>query len=209
MIRILLADDHVVLRTGIRRLLADVPDFQVVAEASSGFEAVECVRNQEVDVAVIDVSMPGPDVESTIANLRAASPQVHIVVLTAQPAENYGVRVLRAGASAYLSKGEAWTEVVAAIRKAHAGGRYVTPRLAEALADSLGSGATDHPELSSREMQVLARMAAGLPPSTIAEQLNVSPKTVHSYRARLLQKLGLHTNADLIRYAIEHGYSEG
>lgn len=208
MIRILLADDHVVLRAGIRRLLVDVPDFDVVAEASSGFEAVECVRSQVVDVAVIDVSMPGPDVESTIAALRAASPNTRIVVLTAQPAGHYGVRVLRAGASAYITKLEPWTEVIAAIRKAHAGGRYVTSRLAEALAESLGSATTSQPELSSREMQVLQKMGAGLSPATIAEQLSLSPKTVHSYRARLLVKLGLHTNAELIRYAIEHNYSE-
>lgn len=206
MIRILLADDHVVLRAGIRRLLIDVPDFEVVAEASTGFEAIECVRTHRVDVAVIDVNMPGPDVETTIGALKAASSLTRIVVLTAQPAEHYGVRVLRAGAAAYITKLEPWTEVIAAIRKAHAGGRYVTPRLADVLADNLGSSAS-HAELSSRELQVLRRMAAGLSPATIAEELNVSPKTVHSYRARILQKLGLHSNAELIRYALEHGHT--
>ncbi|MGQ0649236.1 MAG: response regulator [Gemmatimonadaceae bacterium] len=208
MIRLLLADDHVVLKAGIRRLLADVPDFEVVAEASTGFEAVEGVRTHQIDVAIIDVGMPGPDIVTEIESIRSVSPGTRVVVLSAQPAERYAVRVLRAGASAYIMKQEAWTEVVAAIRKAHAGGRYVTPTLAEAMAETLGSAAMNKVELSGREMQVLQKMAAGLSPGDIADEMSVSPKTVHTYRARLLQKLGLRTNAELIRYALEHHYTD-
>lgn len=208
MIRLLLADDHVVLRTGMRRLLADVPDLDVVAEAGSAFEALEAVRVHQIDVAVIDVTMPGTDVVTTIGNIRTASPSTRVVVLSAHPAEQYALRALRAGASGYVMKQEPWTEVVAAVRKAHAGGRHVTPALAEIMAATMWPSTPPTTELSDREMQVLERMASGLSPSDIAAQLNISPKTVHTFRSRLLQKLGLRTNADLIRYALEHHFTE-
>jgi two-component system invasion response regulator UvrY len=208
MIRILLADDHTVLRAGMRRLLSDVPDLEVMAEVGSGFEAVEAVRNQEIDVALVDVTMPGPDVVTTIESIRSVSPRTQVIVLSAHPAEQYAVRVLRAGAAAYVMKQEPWTEVVAAIRKANAGGRYVTPALAEVLAETLWPSKLTKAELSDREMQVLQKMAAGFSPAEIATQLSVSPKTVHTYRARLLQKLGLRSNADLIRYALENHFTE-
>jgi DNA-binding NarL/FixJ family response regulator len=208
MIRLLLADDHAVLRTGMRRLLSDVADLEVVLEVGSGFDAIDAVRTYEVDVAILDVTMPGPDVVTTIESIRSASPRTHVVVLSTHPPEQYAIRVLRAGASAYVMKQEPWTEVVAAIRKAHAGGRYITAALAEVLADSFGRGPKAKAELSDREMQVLEKISAGLSPAEIALQLNVSPKSVHTYRARLLEKLELRSTADLIRYALEHHFTE-
>ncbi len=192
----------------MRRLLSDVPDFEVVLEVGSSTDVVDAVRTQQVDVAVVDVTMSGPDIVTTIESIRAASPRTHVIVLSAHPAEQYAMRVLRAGASAYIMKQEPWAGVVAAIRKAHAGGRYVTAALAEVLAETLWPSTLSKAELSDREMQVLQKMAAGLSPAEIATQLSVSPKTVHTYRARLLKKLTLRTNADLIRYALERHFTE-
>jgi len=208
MIRLLLADDHAVLRTGLRRLLSDIADLEVVSEAGSGFEALEVLRTKQIDVALLDVSMPGPDIVTAIENVRSVSPSTRIVVLSTHPAELYAVRVMRAGASAYVMKQEPWTEIVAAIRKAHAGGRYAPPAVAELIAESLAGGPGSPASLSDREVEVLRRMASGLAPVEIAAQLNVSPKTIHTYRARLLQKLGLRTNAELIRYALEQHFTE-
>jgi DNA-binding NarL/FixJ family response regulator len=208
MIRVLLADDRAVLRAGLGRLLSEVPDIDVVLEVASGFEAVDAVRRGGVDIALVDISMPGPGVISTVEQIRAASPGTRVVVLSTHPAEQYALRVLQAGASAYVMKQDPWTEVVAAIRKAHAGGRYVTPALAETIALGLGPSKAGQQRLSDREMQVLHRITAGLAPAEIAGQLNVSPKTVHTFRARLLKKLGLRTNADLIRYGLEHHFTE-
>lgn len=208
MIRLLVADDHEVLRAGICRLLADVPDFKVVLDVGSGFEAVDAVRAHEIDVVILDVSMPGNDLATTIGNIRTASPHTRVVVLSAHPAEQYALRALRAGASAYVMKHERWIEVVAAIRKAHAGGLYVTPALSEIMAANMWSSSSTNPGLTDRELQVLQRIASGLSPAAIAEAMNISPKTVHSFRARLLKKLGLRTTADLIRYALEHRLTE-
>jgi len=208
MIRLLVADDHVVLRAGICRLLADVPDFKVILDVGSGFEAVDAVRAHEIDVVILDVSMPGTDLATTIGSIRAASPRTRVVVLSAHPAEQYALRALRAGASAYVMKHERWTEVVAAVRKAHAGGLYVTPALTEIMATSVWGSGSSNPVLTDRELQVLQHIATGLAPSAIAAAMNISPKTVHSFRARLLKKLGLRTTADLIRYALEHRLAE-
>ncbi|MDP1860268.1 MAG: response regulator transcription factor [Gemmatimonadaceae bacterium] len=205
MIRILLADDHAVLRTGMRRLLGDVPDFSVSAEVGSGFEAVEAVKSQAIDVALLDVSMPGSGIVPTIEGIRAASPRTRMIVLSTHPVEQYGIRVLRAGASAYVMKQDPWSDVVAAIRKVHAGARYVTAALAEALAADVG---TDSLALSNREVQVLLRLAEGMTPTQVAVVLDVSPKSVYTYRTRLLKKLGLTNSAELIRYALEHRLSE-
>lgn len=207
MIRVLLADDHEILRAGMRRLLKDQSDMAVVAEVSDAYALLESIQSANADVAVIDISMAGPPIEETIARARQVSTRTRILVLSAHPPEQYAARVLRAGAAGFLTKHQPWSEVLTAIRKAAAGGRYVTPAVAESLAESIAHPTTSDLALSTREQQVLEMMARGKTPKEIAQHLNVSPKTVHSYRARLLVKLQLRTNADLIRYALEHHFA--
>jgi DNA-binding NarL/FixJ family response regulator len=207
-IRVVLADDHKMVRAGLRRLLSDFPDLAVVDEVTTGDQLLERVGRQDVDVAVADVSMPGPGIIELIRGMRAAAPRVRVIVLSMHPEEQYAVRVLRAGASGYLNKEEPGEQLAEAIRNAHAGRRYVSAALAQTLAASLDRERTASVEdLSDRELEVLRLMGAGKSGKQIAALLRVSPKTVSTYRARLLEKLNLHTTADLIRFALERGLS--
>lgn len=207
MIRVILADDHGVVREGIRRLLEERNGITVVAEAAGGPELLAELRRTPTDVLVLDIAMPGPGIVEILRQVKAIQPRARSLVLTAHPESDYAIRVLRAGAAGYLTKDRSLEQLIEAIRRIYRGGMYVTSSLGEALAARLGGGEreTAHGALSDREFQVLQGLAVGHTLKAIAARMHVSPKTVTTYRTRILQKLGLRSNADVVRYAIEHG----
>jgi DNA-binding NarL/FixJ family response regulator len=208
-IRILIADDHAMMRAGIRRILEDHPDLKVVAEAEDAAHLVDLCRRHEVDIVLADVSMPGPGILQVLTALQTELAEVRTIVISMHPEEHYALRVLRAGAAGYLTKAHATDELIVAIRKAAQGGVYVSPTLAEKLARTLGAPAAGAPPaLSDREFQVLQMVARGHSIKSIAAKLDLSAKTVSTYRARILEKLRLQTTAELIRYALEQGIAE-
>lgn len=206
MIRLLIADDHPIVREGLKRILEELKDIQVVAEASTGDEVLVKLGAEPIDVALLDVSMPGPGIFAILERIGVEYPKVRVLVLSMQPEEMYAIRVLKAGASGYLTKDHSPSELAGAIRRIHQGGRYVSQALAEALAMGLDAGADrpPHEALSNREYQVLALLGSGKSIKEIAAQLQVSSKTASTYRSRILDKMGLETTADLIRYAVEN-----
>lgn len=206
MIRTLLADDHRIVREGLRRLLNDAPDIEVVAEVGSGYEALALAAEVRPDVMVLDVSMPGPGLLEVIRGGLAAHGRCRVLILSAHPESEYAVRAIRAGAAGYLVKDRSPEELVAAVRQVASGRRYLTPEVADLLADETARPAPEAPEevLSERERQVLGLLAAGRANKEIAAELGVSPKTVSTYRARLLEKLHLDSTADLIRFALRN-----
>ena len=207
MIRVMLADDHAVVREGIRRLLEERAGVTVVGEAGTVPELLTELRRTQTDVLVLDIAMPGPGIVEALREVKAIQPQARPLVLTAQPEADYAVRVIRAGAAGYLTKDRSLEQLVEAIRRVYRGGMYVSPTLGEALAARLG-GLDDeagHDALSDREFEVLKGLAGGETVKSIAGRMAVSPKTVTTYRTRILRKLSLHSNAELVRYALEHG----
>ncbi|MEW6387449.1 MAG: response regulator transcription factor [Thermodesulfobacteriota bacterium] len=207
MIRVLLADDHSIVRAGLRRLVEDAGDIEVVAEAADGHEAIQRVLETRPDVAVVDISMPGMDGLEVISQLHYQYPQLPIIILTVHEEEQYVVRAISAGAKGYITKRSAPEQLVAAIYKVHAGGRYLSDAAAESLAHRLSSkdrGLTPLDALSNREIQVLRHLALGQTVREIAEAYHLSPKTVDTYRLRLLRKLNLRNNAELSRFAIQN-----
>lgn len=211
MIRVMLADDHKIVREGLRRIIEESGDIQVVAEADDGREAVECVLKARPDVAVIDISMPGMDGLEVINRIRAQAPGIPVLILTMHEEEQYVVRAISTGAMGYVTKRSASEELVEAIRRVYAGGRYLTVSAAESLAVRMargrrGLGPLD--ALSNREIQVLRRLAMGQTNREIAEAYFLSTRTVDTYRSRLLKKLNLRNNADLSRFAIQTGLVE-
>jgi DNA-binding NarL/FixJ family response regulator len=206
LIKVLLADDHAIFRAGLRRLVEEAGDMKVVAEAADGREAIERVRDARPDVAVIDISMPGLDGLEVISQLGSSHPNLPILVLTMHEEEQYVVRTITAGARGYVTKRSVPEKLVQAIRKVHAGGRYLTDEVAELLALRMASGtrgSSPLDALSNREIQVLRCLALGQTTREIAETYYISIKTVDTYRARLLQKLNLRNNAELTRFAIQ------
>lgn len=207
MIRILIADDHDVVRRGIQQIVADTTGMQLAGEAASGAEALELARREPFDLAIIDIAMPARGGLEILKELRATRPGLKVIVLSMYPEEQYAVRSLREGASGYLTKANVGDELVAAIRAVAAGRRYITPSVAERLASYVEEEGhrLPHESLSVRELQVLRMIAAGEAPGDISRELSLSVKTVSTYRARILDKMGMTTNAQLIRYAVEHG----
>lgn len=207
MIKVLLADDHGIVRAGLRRIVEESGDMQVVAEADDGREAIERVKKTDPDVAVIDISMPGLDGLEVISQLKTRHPELPILVLTMHEEGQYVVRAIQAGAMGYLTKQSAPEQLVNAIRKVHDGQRYLTDDAAEALALRIARGSDGQSSLDSlsmREMQVLRRLAMGQTNREIARAYHISIKTVDTYRARLLKKLGLRNNAELSRFAMQN-----
>ena len=206
MIRVLLADDHAMVRSGLREILADTGDIEVAAEATNGHEALAQVRAHEFDVAVLDMTMPGRSGIELIKQVKEARPKLRVLVLTMHKEDQYAVRALRAGASGYLTKESAAEQLVAAIRRIAAGGAYVSPETAERLALDVGraSDALPHTLLSDREFQVFQMIASGAAVGEIAKQLSLSVKTVSTHKTRIMEKMGLANQAELIRYALEH-----
>lgn len=209
MIGLLVADDHPIVREGLKRIVGTYDDIHVVAEAVDGNDTIEKVQNGEVDVVLLDVSMPGPGFLETLRRLRELRPRVRILVLSVHPEDQYAVHALRAGASGYLTKDHSANELAEAIRKVHEGRRHLTESLQDRLAEALDSGGEKplHELLSSREFQVFCMIGSGKSVTDIAEELELSPKTVSTYRARILEKTKLSGNAEVIRYAVQHGLS--
>ncbi len=207
MITVLIVDDHTIVRQGLKQILAETSDVVVTAEAQDGQEAIEKVRQNGYDVVLLDVAMPGADGLSVMRVLKQEKPSLAVLVLSAYPEEQYAVRFLKAGAAGYLTKESASDELILAIRKVAQGGKYVTQSLAERLAGSLALDAErpPHEALSNREYQVMRMIASGKTVGEIAEELSLSVKTVSTYRTRILKKLQLSNNADIIRYALTRG----
>lgn len=206
MIRVLLVDDHPIVVHGLKQVLSTEPDIAVAGEAGSAREAMEQVGKKDVDVVVLDISLPDKSGLDLLDELETAFPKLRVLVLSAYPEEQFAVRALKSGACGYLTKKSAPEELVGAIRKVQKGGRYVSSSLAENLASYLvpGAGAPSHERLSNREFRVMSLIAAGLSTGEIAAELCISPSTVGTYRARVLEKMGMKTNADITRYALEN-----
>lgn len=205
MIRLLIADDHPIVREGLKRVVAECPDIRVVAEAVDADEVVAQLKRHDIDIVLLDISMPGPTFLSTMRRLRTERPDLPVLVLSVHPEEHYAVRALKLGAAGYLTKDRSPEELAEAIRRVNSGRKYVTPSLAERLAHELGPDAerVPHEALSGREYEVLRMLAAGKSIKEIASNMTLSPKTVSTYRTRILVKMKLDSNADLIRYALE------
>ncbi len=206
MIRIVLVDDHTIFREGLKRLLLDEGDFSVVAEACNGPDALSAIRTHEFDVLVLDISMPGRSGLDLIPSIRSEKPLLPIVVLSMYPAEQYAVRAFEAGASGYVTKDMDAVELVASIRKVVQGKRYFSPQVAERVMDNLDrvNGQLPHRDLSSREYEIMRLIVQGVRLTEIGKQFFLSVKTVSTYRSRILKKIGVATNAELVQYALRH-----
>lgn len=201
MIRILLADDHKIVRDGLRRILAAHPEFELAGEAANGDETLALAKANDYDVAVLDMSMPGLSGIDLIKRLKIERPKLRIVVLSMHGEDQYAARVLKAGASGYVGKDSAAELLVGAIRKVAGGGVHIGEAAAASLVAAEQQG---HQKLSDREFEVLRLLVAGKSPTDVAEQLHLSVKTVSTHKTRMLEKLGLKTTADLVRYALEN-----
>lgn len=210
MIHVLIADDHAVVRAGLKQILSATADVQVAAEAASGTEALAAVRAQRFDVIVLDMSMPGRSGLDLIRQIKEDQPQARILVLSMHQEEQYAVRALKAGASGYLNKDSAPELLVGAIRKIAGGGAFISPNIAEQLAHGVIRNQEQplHTLLSDREFEVFQRLVAGQSVSAIADQLNVSVKTISTHKSRIMQKMGMQSATELIRYALENGLVE-
>jgi DNA-binding NarL/FixJ family response regulator len=206
MIKILVADDHAVVRRGLRQILAEAPDIVLGGEATNGQEVLSKVRSDHWDVVVLDISMPGRSGLDVLRDLKHERPKLPVLVLSMHAEDEYAVRVLKAGASGYLTKGAMPEEVVRAIKKVVSGGKYVTSRVAEKLVFDLGKDTEKppHATLSDREYEVMCMIASGKTVGNIAKELSLSVKTISTYRTRILEKMKLQTNAELTRYAISN-----
>ena len=206
MIRILVADDHTVVREGVKQILSGLDDMIVEDEAENGQETLEKVSLGNVDVVLLDISMPGRSGLEILEDLLKLRPRLPVLILSMHPEEQYAVRALRAGASGYLTKASAPHELIGAIRKVSQGGKYVTASLAEKLAVELDSKADKqlHEKLSNREYQVMLMLASGKSVGEIADELCLSVKTVSTYRTRIMDKMGLKKNAELTFYAMNN-----
>ena len=206
MIRILVADDHTIMREGLKQLLANEADFVVVAEAADGNEVLKLVRASDFDVVLLDMSMPGKSGIELIKQVKTEKPRLRLLVLSMHQENQYAVRAIKAGASGYLTKDSATTQLVSAIRKVAAGGAFITADVAEQLA--LGAmpnvAGLPHTALSDREYEVFQLLVSGVSVSDIADRLNVSVKTVSTHKSRLMEKMGIGNQAELIRYALRH-----
>lgn len=205
-IRIVLVDDHEIVRDGVRARLAGEPEFEIVAEAASAHGALELVRATSPDVVVLDIGLPDRSGLDIVAELKALAPRLRILILSGYPETQYGVRCLKLDADGYLSKSSPAHLLVEGIRKVAGGGKYLSATLAEALAASIGDRrmAPPHEQLSSRELDVFLRIARGQSLTAIGHELGLSVKTVGTYRARVLEKTSSHSNADLTRLALTY-----
>ena len=205
-IRIGIVDDHSIVRSGLRQFFEDESDLQVVGEAASGGEAIDLVRKTEMDVLLMDLSMPGQTGIDALAMIRAKAPDLAILILSGYPEEHYALNLIRQGASGYLSKQCEPSEIVTAIRTVAQGRRHITPAVAELLAQQLTrpDEGLPHEQLSEREFQVFIRLAKGETVGDIAEGLSISVKTVSTYRTRIMEKMGLTSNSSLTYYALKN-----
>lgn len=206
MIKILIADDHPVVRKGLKEIIEETPDMMVGDEASNGQETLEKVRKSDFDIVLLDISMPGRSGLDILKELKSEKPDLSVLILSMHPEEQYAVRVLKAGASGYLTKESAPDELIAAIRKASIGRKYISSSLAEKLAFDLEIDAEKplHETLSDREYEVMCMIASGKTITEIAEKLFLSVKTISTYRSRILEKMRMKSNAELTHYALKN-----
>ena len=206
-IRVLIVDDHAILRAGVREMLADEEDLEVVGEAGSAEEALQLLDGgTKVDVVVLDITLPGQSGIELLMHLRTERPDLAILVLSMHPERSFAVRLMRAGANGYVPKMIVPEELVKAVRAVGAGRRYITPIVAELLASDAASDEEGplHNRLSERELQVFTRIAKGISPAVMANELGLSVKTVSTYRARILEKMGMRSNAEIAAYAVRN-----
>lgn len=205
MIKILIADDHTIVRHGLKQIVETDSQMNVIGEASNGHEVLNLVKNQPPDVVVLDISMPGRNGLETLKDLKREHPALGVIVLSMHPKDQYAVRVLKAGAAGYITKESAPEELVQAIRKAYRGEKYITADIAELLADYVerGTSGAPHELLSDREYEVFTAIARGKSITQISEELFLSVKTVSTYRTRIIEKTGFATNAEITRYCLE------
>jgi len=206
-IRIFIADDHPIVRQGLRRIVEADPGMVISGEADAAAALLAGLETKATDLVLLDVSMPGGLFLETLKELRTRHPTIRVLALSVHPEDEWAVRALRAGASGYLTKDHSPEQLLEAIRRVYRGGKYVSPSLAERLASQLDGGGqrAPHELLSDREFEVMRRLGSGLTISQIASELALSAKTVSTYRARILEKMAVATNADLVRYAARHG----
>ncbi|MBE7942532.1 MULTISPECIES: response regulator transcription factor [Ramlibacter] len=206
MVKVAIVDDHAIVRAGLKQFLSEMVDLRVVGEAASGREAIDLVRTTEIDVLIMDLSMPGQSGIDALAMIRAKAPDVGILILSGYPEEQYAVNLIRQGASGYLNKECEPMEIVNAIRTIALGRRYISPSVAELIAQQLNrkEGSAAHDLLSEREFQVFLKLAKGETAGEIANALSLSVKTVSTYRTRLMEKMGLASNSDLTYYALKN-----
>jgi two-component system invasion response regulator UvrY len=206
MIKVLVVDDHPIVRQGLKQILSDEPDMAVLGEAQSSQEVYEMIRKQEWDIVVLDITMPGRGGLDVLKELKHERPKLPVLMLSVHPEDQYAVRTLKAGAAGYMTKESAPEELVQAIRKILRGGKYVSSTLAEKLAFHLEAETEKplHDSLSDREYQVMLMIASGKTTSTIAEEMSLSVKTVSTYRARILEKMQMKGNADLTYYVFKN-----
>ncbi|MDQ8021403.1 MAG: response regulator transcription factor [Moraxellaceae bacterium] len=209
-IRVLIVDDHAIIRHGLKQILSDTEDMEVIGEADGGVRALQMLRNSQYDVVLMDVSMPDRNGIDTLKLIKKEFAKLPVLILSMHPEEQYAVRALRAGAAGYLSKQGAPEQLVTALRQVAAGKKYVSAAVAEELANAITEDLErpPHEKLSDREYQTLCMISSGKTLTQIAEQLNLSVKTVSVYRARLLEKMKLRNNAELTHYGLKHGLVE-
>jgi len=206
LIKIIIVDDHRIVREGLKQIISDTSDMSVVDEASNGQEAINKIRNNDFDVMLLDISMPGRSGLEILKEIKNELPKLSILILTMHPEEQYAVRVLRAGASGYLTKESAPDELIEAIRKVSDGGKYISSTLAEKLAFNLevDTGKPFHQTLSDREFEVMCMISSGKTVTEIADEMSLSVKTISTYRTRILDKMRMKTNAELTYYSIKN-----
>ena len=206
MIRVFIVDDHEIIRQGLKMILKEAADLVVVGEAQDGIEALRKIKNTDCDVMLLDMNMPGRSGIDLLADIKALKPEMHILVLSIHPEDKFALRTLKAGASGYLCKDTALEELVVAIRKIHSKGRYISNTLAEQLAFSIipENETPAANQLSSRENEILIKIASGVKVKDIAEELGLSISTVFTYRLRIFEKLNIKNNVELTHYAIEN-----
>jgi two-component system invasion response regulator UvrY len=209
-IKVLVADDHAIVRRGVRQILSETADILVGGEAASADEVLALVRGQRWSAVVLDLNMPGARGTDLLSQLRAEYPELPLLVLTVYPEEQYAVRCIKAGAAGFLTKESAPERLIGAVRKVASGGRYVSAELGETLASVLAgeSNGTPHERLSDREFEVLRMLASGKTVTQVAEELALSVKTISTHRTRILKKMDMSTNAELTHYAVRNGLVE-
>jgi len=207
MIRIIIVDDHAVVRKGLKQIIEEAPDLDVCDEASSGIELLEKISTTKYDVVLLDISMPGKDGLDTLKDIKIKAPNLPVLIFTVYPEEQYAMRVLKSGAAGYINKECEPEELIKAIRTVSQGRKYVSPELAQILASNIDGTSTqlDHESLSDREFQVMIMISSGKTVKDIADELNLSVNTISTYRIRILEKMKLKNNAELTRYAIKNG----
>lgn len=205
MIRILIVDDHSIVRQGLKKIVEDCGRIQVVAEAANGIEAIQKVREVDCEVVLLDISMPGKNGIEVLKQIKEEKPKLPVLILSIYPEDQYAVRMIKAGAAGYITKDSAPALVIEAVFRVASGKKYISPEVAEVLADELGisNAGAPHESLSDREFQIFLLIAAAKTTSEIAEDLSLSVKTVSTYRSRILGKMHMRNNAELMQYAIK------